>query len=114
MQQPHPSTTTAAGQRARRAWIAAVLMAATAVAGTAHAGDVDSEREALSRISGEIEQVQNMVAQAAQNAPAGQRVAFRYDWLQRDLDLMRAGIAEHLEAPREPRPVPPLRGDYRE
>ena len=41
------------------------------------------------------------------------RVQFRYDWLDQDLELMRRAVADHLDAPRQPRPVPPLKGDYR-
>jgi RAQPRD family integrative conjugative element protein len=55
-----------------------------------------------------------MVADAAQDAPTGQRVKFRSDWLQRDLELVRAGIDQHVDTPRQPRPAPPLRGDYRQ
>ena len=55
-----------------------------------------------------------MVAKAAQDAPTGQRVKFRYDWLERDLQMLREGIERHADAPRQPRPVPALRGDYRQ
>ena len=41
------------------------------------------------------------------------RLRFRFDWLARDLSLVRRGIEDHLDAPRQPRPVPALRGDYR-
>jgi RAQPRD family integrative conjugative element protein len=41
------------------------------------------------------------------------RVRFRFDWLGRDLALVRRGIEDHADAPRQPRPVPALRGDYR-
>ena len=80
---------------------------------SARAAD-DAEREDLARIDYELERVQAMVAQAKLRAPTGQRVRFQYDWLQRDLSLVRQGIDDHLEAPRQPRPVPPLRGDYRQ
>jgi RAQPRD family integrative conjugative element protein len=76
--------------------------------------DEDSEREQLARIEYELEGLQAMVGDAGKRAPSGQRVKFRYDWLQRDLALVRQGIEEHLDAPRQPRPVPPLRGDYRQ
>ena len=51
----------------------------------AQAGDADTERENLARIASEIERVQVMVSEAAQTAPTGERVKFRYDWLLRDL-----------------------------
>jgi len=76
--------------------------------------DEDAEREQLARIEFELERLQAMVSDAGKRAPTGQRVKFRYDWLQRDLALVRQGIEEHLDAPRQPRPVPPLRGDYRQ
>jgi RAQPRD family integrative conjugative element protein len=55
-----------------------------------------------------------MVKEAADRAPSGQRVKIRYDWLLHDLQLLRKGVADHVDAPRQPRPVPPLRGDYRQ
>lgn len=103
-----------AGLRFGRGWCLALLSAALLAAPAVWAGDDFSERENLARIANEIEHVQVMVAQAAKDAPAGQRVNFRYDWLQADLQLLREGITQHLDAPRQPRPVPPLRGDYRQ
>ncbi len=87
---------------------------ALAMGSAAHAGDEELEREQLARIAHEISQLEAMVAAAAQNKPTGQRVQFRYQWLQRDLQLVREGITQHTDAPRQPRPVPPLRGDYRQ
>lgn len=76
--------------------------------------DDEQEREQLARISNELARVQAMVSDAAQAAPTGQRVKFRYDWLQRDLEMMRQAIDQHVDAPRQPRQVAPLRGDYRQ
>lgn len=101
------------GTKARRSWVLAVLYVALQ-ATNAHAGDADTERENLARIASEIERVQVMVSEAAQTAPTGERVKFRYDWLLRDLGQLREGITAHVDAPRQPRPVPPLRGDYRQ
>lgn len=101
------------GTRVRRSWVLAVLYVALS-ATNAQAGDADTERENLARIASEIERVQVMVAEAAQTAPTGERVKFRYDWLLRDLGQLREGITSHVDAPRQPRPVPPLRGDYRQ
>lgn len=113
----HPSgrPVAPAGQRSSttRAWMIAAVLAALA-ASPAHAADPDLERENLARIAHEIERVQVMVQEAAQAAPGGQRVRFRYDWLLSDLKLLRDGVVEHADAPRQPRPVPPLRGDYRQ
>lgn len=74
---------------------------------------VDAEREALARIANELEAIEAMAREASQSAPATARVQFRYDWLIADLRLMERGIREHLDAPRQPRPVAPLKGDYR-
>ncbi len=109
MQTTHPPTT---GQRVRKAWLLALLLGSASLC--AHAADDESEREQLARIASEIQRVQAMVADAAQGAPTGQRVKFRYDWLERDLEMLRAGVVQHVDTPRQPRPVPPLRGDYRQ
>lgn len=106
---------TRAGARVRRAWLIALLataVSATASAQAIYSGDA-SEREQLALIEHELARVQTMIAEAAQTAPTGQRVKFRYDWLSHDLQLVRDGITQHIDAPRQPRPVPPLRGDYR-
>ena len=102
--------------KALRAWLIAMLIACASAAPLAQAasGDTDTERENLARIDLELERVQVMVKEAAERAPSGQRVKFRYDWLLQDLQLLRKGVADHVDAPRQPRPVPPLRGDYRQ
>ncbi len=100
---------TTPGARARRAWLLALLASAAAVA---HADD-ETEREMLARIAAELQQVQAMVTEAARSAPPTARIKFRYDWLQRDLQMLRDGVQQHVDAPRQPRLVPPLRGDYR-
>jgi RAQPRD family integrative conjugative element protein len=117
--QPVPATVLATEQhdvqpRAHRAWLIAMLVACAALTQPARAADPDTERESLARITSELERVQVMVKDAADRAPSGQRVKFRYDWLLRDIQLMRDGLSEHVDAPRQPRPVPPLRGDYRQ
>ena len=76
--------------------------------------DTDIERDNLARIAHELRALQAQVREAAQRADATNRVKFRYDWLERDLALVEGGIAQHLDAPRQPRPVPPLSGDYRQ
>ena len=102
-----------AGKRVQRAWLAALLLAATSAVTPARAGDEESERANLARIESELAQIQQMVAAAAKDAPPAQRVNFRYEWLIGDIDVMRRGIQQHMNAPRQPRPVEPLRGDYR-
>jgi RAQPRD family integrative conjugative element protein len=76
--------------------------------------DADGEREALSRISHELQAINPLITEAAAQANPDARIRFRYDWLRQDLERIRLGIQEHIDAPRsEPRAFPPLRGDYR-
>ena len=79
----------------------------------AHA-DADAERESLARIIHELEVLEPLIAEAKVAADSDARIRFRYDWLLKDLERIRRGIQEHIDAPRaEPRVVAPLRGDYR-
>lgn len=99
-----------------RPWVAllaAVILATTASA-WADVTDDELEREKLARIAHELDSVKALVSDAERTAPTGQRVKFRYDWLLRDLELLRQGVSSHADAPRQPRPVVPLRGDYRQ
>ena len=75
--------------------------------------DEDQERENLARLEHEIRVLQANVRSAAAQGNTLARVQFRYDWLEQDLELVRRGLADHLDAPRQPRPVPPLKADYR-
>ena len=92
-----------------RAVAASALLATT----LAVRADADSERESLARIAQELQHLEAMTDEAAKNADPTARVHFRYDWLRNDLELVRRGVVDHLDAPRQPRPVPPLTGDYR-
>lgn len=91
--------------------VAAVLC--TTASAWADVADDELERENLVQLAHELERLKAQVAQAERTAPTAQRVKFRYDWLQRDLELMRQGVLTHADAARQPRPVVPLRGDYR-
>ena len=76
--------------------------------------DADGEREALARITHELEAIQPLITEATSQANPDARIRFQYDWLRQDLDRIHRGIQEHIDAPRsEPRSFPPLRGDYR-
>ena len=76
--------------------------------------DTDDEREALARLVHELKALEPLIVEASRAADPDARVRFQYDWLRQDLAIVRRGIEAHLEAPRsEPRPFPPLRGDYR-
>ena len=84
------------------------------VLGNVALADPDAEREALARLSHEIEALEPLIRSAESQANPDARVRFRYDWLRQDLSRVRLGIQEHIDAPRaEPRTFPPLRGDYR-
>jgi len=84
------------------------------VLGNVALADPDAEREALARLSHEIEVLEPLIRSAESQANPDARVRFRYDWLRQDLARVRLGIQEHIDAPRaEPRAFPPLRGDYR-
>ena len=77
--------------------------------------DSVAEREALARLINEIDAIESLIATAESQASPDTRIRFRYDWLRQDLERIRAGIREHIDAPRaEPRTFPPLRGDYRQ
>jgi len=90
------------------------LMAALLVLGNPALGDSHAEREALARLSHEIEALEPLIRSAESQANPDARIRFRYDWLRQDLARVRLGIQEHIDAPRaEPRTFPPLRGDYR-
>jgi RAQPRD family integrative conjugative element protein len=101
--------------RLERAALQCLLLSVCAATFPAHA-DNNLEREKLARIAGEIKVIEDMTADAARSAQSSptERVRFRYDWLQADLRQVRAGIEQHLDAPQQPRPVPPIKGDYRQ
>jgi RAQPRD family integrative conjugative element protein len=90
------------------AFVGLLLLGSTALA------DPDAEREALARLSHEIEALEPLIRSAESQANPDARIRFRYDWLRQDLARVRLGIQEHIDAPRaEPRTFPQLRGDYR-
>jgi RAQPRD family integrative conjugative element protein len=75
--------------------------------------NVDAEREQLANLSQELTYLRQQVMAASKKAPGASRVQFRYDWLDRDLELIQRGIQDHMDAPRQPRTVIPLKGAYR-
>ncbi|AHK80117.1 conjugal transfer protein [Ectothiorhodospira haloalkaliphila] len=82
----------------------------------AHAGAVspDAERAHLAQLASELASLESLIDEAERHADPDARIRFQYLWLRQDLDRVKQGIREHLQAPRaEPRQVPPLRGDYR-
>ncbi|MEW8437664.1 MAG: RAQPRD family integrative conjugative element protein [Candidatus Thiodiazotropha taylori] len=88
--------------------LAAVLPVQFAIA------DADGEWTALAWIIHELHAMDPMITEAATQANPDARVRLQYEWLCKDLDRIRLGIQEHIDALRsEPRTFPPLRGDYR-
>ncbi|MGH2670050.1 MAG: RAQPRD family integrative conjugative element protein [bacterium] len=76
--------------------------------------DQASEREQLARLAHELEALQPLIDAAEAQADYPARIRFQYPWLRQDLDKVRQGILEHLQAPQgEPRRIAPLAGDYR-
>ena len=76
--------------------------------------DADAEQATLARIHHELQAIEPLITEAASQANPDARIRFQYDWLRQDINRIRRGIEEHIDAPRsEPRTFPPLRGDYR-
>ena len=91
-----------------------LVLLGTALPAPFAAADADGEREVLARISHELEATEPLIAEAESQAKPDARIRFQYDWLRQDIERIRMGIQEHIDAPRaEPRSFPPLRGDYR-
>ncbi len=95
--------------------LATATLLALAITAPASLADVDAERALLARLLHEIALLEPLIARSEAEAAPDARIHFQYDWLRQDLERVRAGIQAHLDAPRNtPRPVPPLRGDYRQ
>ncbi|WP_091646384.1 RAQPRD family integrative conjugative element protein [Aquisalimonas asiatica] len=96
-----------------------ILGMALAVVPAFAVADADAEREALSRLVYELEALEPLIDEAEAQSDPDQRIRMEYDWLRRDLERVRSGIRDHIEAPRRqprpatPREIEPLRGDYR-
>ena len=90
----------------RCAWLLALFVVAGLAAQGAQAGDDDSERENLARIAHEIARLQAQEVCRRPGRADRWRVKFRYDWLQRDLQMLREGVERHADTARQPRPKP--------
>ena len=99
--------------RVRRSWMTAAAALVLGLAALPARADEDSQREILARIAYELTRLEQVAAEGGRQQEANARTRFRFDWLARDLSLVRRGIEDHVDAPRQPRPVPVLRGDYR-
>jgi RAQPRD family integrative conjugative element protein len=90
-------------------FLGCLLIATSALA------DTDAENAALARLIHEMETLDGVIRSAESQSDPDTRIRFRYDWLREDLERVRRGIQDHIDAPRiEPRSFPPLRGDYRQ
>ena len=75
----------------------------------------EKERETLQRMVLELEYIKDMSAEAERHADRSRRITFQYPWFRRDIERVQHGIREYLAEPdTAPRPIPPLRGDYRQ
>jgi RAQPRD family integrative conjugative element protein len=76
--------------------------------------EADAERDALARLVHKLESLEPLIVEASRAADPDARIRFQYDWLRDDLETVRRGIESHIDAAAaEPRPIAPLRGDYR-
>ena len=77
--------------------------------------DSEAEHTALAQVVTELKALDKLIDRAEKEADPTARVVFQYDWLRRDLNLVRRGIQDHLDTPSsEPREFEPLQGDYRQ
>lgn len=98
----------------RKASLLGIVIACVLCVGTPLA-TTDREQDALEKIIKELEQVNELIDKAERESDSTERIRFRYDWLRRDLKLVKNGIQDHLDAPStEPRTFKPLQGDYRQ
>ncbi|MGS2722114.1 integrative conjugative element protein, RAQPRD family [Porticoccus sp. GXU_MW_L64] len=73
----------------------------------------DSERQALKRVHDEIFATIQLVQEAAKSANPNDRQKVNYTRLLEDLKKIQKGIAEViLSKRREPRSLPPIKGEY--
>lgn len=80
-----------------------------------HSSDEDAEHTALVQVVTELKELNKLIDRAEKEADPTARISFQYDWLRRDLKLVRRGIQDHLDTPSsEPREFEPLQGDYRQ
>lgn len=80
----------------------------------AFADNGDGEREALARLLHEFNALMPLIDEAETKSDTSSRIKFNYEWLRKDLAMIRHGVQEHISKPRaEPREFVPLKGDYR-
>ena len=73
-----------------------------------------AERQALMRIDRHLAELAPLIVAAEEKVDPDARVRFRFDWLRRDVAILRRGIQARIQPPADERPVSaPLYGDYR-
>jgi RAQPRD family integrative conjugative element protein len=103
------------GHFMRVPWRVGLVLLVGLIAPATVLADADAEREVLARLIHEIEALGPLIETAGAQSSPDARIRFRYEWLRQDFARIRAGIQDHIDAPRaEPRAFPPLRGDYRQ
>lgn len=91
-----------------------VALACAVVSGSALA-DVAEEREQLRAAQAELNQLQLRLNVAEAAADPDARIRFRYDWLRRDLAIIRRGIQAQIDASTcSAKKKQRVRGDYRQ
>ena len=91
------------------------LVLICAICAPVYHADTVAEHKALKKIVQELEHLDKLIDKAEREADQTERIRFRYDWLRRDIRLVKNGIEDHLDAPStEPRSFEPLQGDYRQ
>lgn len=74
----------------------------------------DQERSVLQRLHAELEAIAKITVEAQQAANRNDRHLVDYQLLNADLEKIRQGILDAVNAQRrEPRSLPPVSGDYR-
>lgn len=75
--------------------------------------ETDRENVALARLSVILDHLTPFIEEAKRYQNSNARVQFRYDWLQEDIQQIKAGIqAKFHSSSIEARRIPPIRGDY--
>ena len=76
--------------------------------------DRDHEHQLLAQLVHELDALKPLIETAQHAADPSARLRFQYDWLRQDVEHIQSGIQMHLTEPRrQPRALPPLKGDYR-
>ena len=74
----------------------------------------DQERSALQRLNKELEAITNIIDEAQQAVNPGDRRQVNYQRLRADMLKIQEGILDAANTVRrEPRPLPPIEGNYR-